>query len=306
MLQFNIGPDIPASTFNADETIHQGIEAGLSLQLADWLRLRQVYQYSDFRFSGDAQFGDNRLPVVPEHVYRAELRLGTDKAHVAPNIEWVPDGAWADYNNTLKTGGYALVGLTVGATVADGIDLFLDARNLLQEKAVGDISAVITATPASVIYYPVQRRAVFGGVRARFSRGQSMADTATYRTIWRWHFYAGLFVLPFVFILSVTGAIYLFKPQIDRWEERELSGLFQSQGQYRPISSWKRCAMPIPAAASTITACRNIPAMRRWCKWAHPAGRRSKYLCRRRAKCWEHSIRNSAFPGSWASSTDRC
>lgn len=168
MLQFNIGPDIPASTFNADETIHQGIEAGLSLQLADWLRLRQVYQYSDFRFSGDAQFGDNRLPVVPEHVYRAELRLGTDKAHVAPNIEWVPDGAWADYNNTLKTGGYALVGLTVGATVADGIDLFLDARNLLQEKAVGDISAVITATPASVIYYPVERRAVFGGVRARF------------------------------------------------------------------------------------------------------------------------------------------
>ncbi len=41
-----------------------------------------------------------------------------------------------------------------------------------------------------------------------------------YRTIWRWHFYAGLFVMPFVLILSVTGAIYLFKPQIDRWEER--------------------------------------------------------------------------------------
>jgi len=51
-----------------------------------------------------------------------------------------------------------------------------------------------------------------------------MADTATYRTIWRWHFYAGLFVLPFVLILSVTGAIYLFKPQIDRWEERDFRG----------------------------------------------------------------------------------
>lgn len=47
-----------------------------------------------------------------------------------------------------------------------------------------------------------------------------MADTALYRTIWRWHFYAGLFVLPFILILSVTGAIYLFKPQIDRWEEK--------------------------------------------------------------------------------------
>jgi len=41
-----------------------------------------------------------------------------------------------------------------------------------------------------------------------------------YRTIWRWHFYAGLFVLPFILALSVTGSIYLFKPQIDRWEER--------------------------------------------------------------------------------------
>lgn len=41
-----------------------------------------------------------------------------------------------------------------------------------------------------------------------------------YRTIWRWHFYAGLFVIPFILMLSLTGAIYLFKPQIDAWEER--------------------------------------------------------------------------------------
>ena len=46
-----------------------------------------------------------------------------------------------------------------------------------------------------------------------------------YATIWRWHFYAGLFVLPFILILSVTGSIYLFKPQIDRWEERDFQGL---------------------------------------------------------------------------------
>ncbi|MDO9370502.1 MAG: PepSY domain-containing protein [Sphingopyxis sp.] len=41
-----------------------------------------------------------------------------------------------------------------------------------------------------------------------------------YRTIWRWHFYAALLVIPFVLILSATGAAYLFKPQLDRWEER--------------------------------------------------------------------------------------
>ena len=51
-----------------------------------------------------------------------------------------------------------------------------------------------------------------------------MADPALYRRVWRWHFYAGLLVLPFVLLLSVTGAIYLFKPQIDRWEERAYHG----------------------------------------------------------------------------------
>jgi uncharacterized iron-regulated membrane protein len=49
--------------------------------------------------------------------------------------------------------------------------------------------------------------------------------TALYRTIWRWHFYAGLFVMPFILILSLTGAVFLFKPQIDRWEERSFRGL---------------------------------------------------------------------------------
>ncbi|WP_390549727.1 TonB-dependent receptor family protein [Qipengyuania sp. MTN3-11] len=168
LLQFNVGPDIPASTFNADETYHQGIEAALSIDLAPWARLRQVYTYSDFRFEDDPQYGDNRLPVVPEHVYRAELRLGTDTLHIAPNVEWVPDGPFADYSNTLQVDGYALVGITAGATVAEGIDLFVDSRNLFDEKAVGDISAAITATPASAIFYPVERRAVFGGMRARF------------------------------------------------------------------------------------------------------------------------------------------
>ena len=52
-----------------------------------------------------------------------------------------------------------------------------------------------------------------------------MAHSATYRTFWRWHFYAGLFVLPFIVVLSVTGSIYLFKPQIDRWEERSFLAL---------------------------------------------------------------------------------
>ncbi|VWX48701.1 TonB-dependent receptor domain-containing protein [Novosphingobium sp. 9U] len=170
LLQYNVDVNggIPASTFNADRTLHQGVEAGLTLDATTWLRLRQTWQYSDFRFRADAAFGDNRLPVVPHHVLRTELRLGGEALHVAPNLEWVPQGAFADYANTHRTGGYALLGVTAAAPLLEGVDVFVDARNLTGKKAVGDISATLRATAASAIYYPAERRAIYGGVRARF------------------------------------------------------------------------------------------------------------------------------------------
>jgi uncharacterized iron-regulated membrane protein len=48
-----------------------------------------------------------------------------------------------------------------------------------------------------------------------------MRATELYRTFWRWHFYAGLFVIPFVLVLALSGSVFLFKPQIERWEERD-------------------------------------------------------------------------------------
>ncbi len=41
-----------------------------------------------------------------------------------------------------------------------------------------------------------------------------------HRTVWRWHFYAGLFCIPFVLWLATTGTIFLFKPQIERILDR--------------------------------------------------------------------------------------
>lgn len=40
-----------------------------------------------------------------------------------------------------------------------------------------------------------------------------------YNTVWRWHFYAGLFCIPFIVLLAITGAIYLFKPQFEAYQE---------------------------------------------------------------------------------------
>ena len=39
---------------------------------------------------------------------------------------------------------------------------------------------------------------------------------ALYRAVWRWHFYAGLLVLPFLCWLAITGGLYLYKPELER------------------------------------------------------------------------------------------
>jgi uncharacterized iron-regulated membrane protein len=46
-----------------------------------------------------------------------------------------------------------------------------------------------------------------------------------YRTIWRWHFYAGFFCIPFILVLSITGTIYLFKPQYESWVDADINHL---------------------------------------------------------------------------------
>ena len=43
-----------------------------------------------------------------------------------------------------------------------------------------------------------------------------------YLAIWRWHFFAGLFTLPFLALLAVTGSLYLFKDEINDWRYRDL------------------------------------------------------------------------------------
>ena len=38
---------------------------------------------------------------------------------------------------------------------------------------------------------------------------------ARHRLLWRWHFYAGLFVMPLLLVLAITGTLYCFQPQIE-------------------------------------------------------------------------------------------
>ncbi|KPQ32585.1 MAG: putative iron-regulated membrane protein [Phormidesmis priestleyi Ana] len=73
-----------------------------------------------------------------------------------------------------------------------------------------------------------------------------------YRTVWRWHFYAGLFVIPFMLILATTGIIYLFKPQLDTVTYHDL--LFVQQASETSTDSTSLGATPLPYAQQVQAA----------------------------------------------------
>ncbi|MBN2971757.1 PepSY domain-containing protein [Roseomonas aeriglobus] len=66
-----------------------------------------------------------------------------------------------------------------------------------------------------------------------------------YTAVWRWHFYAGLFCIPFVLWLAVTGSVYLFKPQIEALIDRPYADVAAATG---PRASAARQAAAAVAA----------------------------------------------------------
>ena len=58
--------------------------------------------------------------------------------------------------------------------------------------------------------------------------------SGAFRAVWRWHFYAGLLVLPFLMLMALTGALYLFTDEIDGAVYRDLSRVEPRAGSAAP------------------------------------------------------------------------
>ena len=67
-------------------------------------------------------------------------------------------------------------------------------------------------------------RAIARSFKMKIENPESKTDNspALYRAVWRWHFFAGIFVAPFAIFLAITGALYLWKPQFEEWKYRDL------------------------------------------------------------------------------------
>lgn len=80
------------------------------------------------------------------------------------------------------------------------------------------------------------------------------APSSLYRAVWRWHFYAGLLVLPFLILLAVTGGLYLFRDEIDTAWHRDLKQVAVQQSPPLPASRLIEAAVAAyPGTAPKIT-----------------------------------------------------
>jgi uncharacterized iron-regulated membrane protein len=85
------------------------------------------------------------------------------------------------------------------------------------------------------------------------ARGRELREQPTprlFRAVWRWHFYAGLLVIPIVVMLCLTGIVYLFKPQIDNIFYGSLRNVAQQAG---PTVSYAKQLAAVKAAVPSAT-----------------------------------------------------
>jgi iron complex outermembrane recepter protein len=181
ILDQNNAADIDIGAINATHSYHQGIEAGLEARLmdgifidedkthaADRLTLKQNYTLTDTHFDNDPVYGNNRIAGVPIHFYQMQLMYESPKGFYAgPNVNWIMTKYPVDNANLMNTPASFLLGFRAGCKLGHGIEVFVDARNLLDQRYASSVDPISSekafAAPIQV-YHPGDPRSFYGGV----------------------------------------------------------------------------------------------------------------------------------------------
>jgi len=198
LLKFNTSPSTGtvSVTRNAPNTVHQGIEFGGSVEVlrdikekdaGDNVKISQIWNMNLYQFENNPEYQNNWLPAIPRHVLRTTVSYNTKEGlYIAPQVDWVPNGAFVDYANTLRAPGYAYVGIQAGLKMQNGLELYVDARNLNNVHYVSDVITVANAYAPPYgfngagqkvydwypgnprAFYPGNGASIFSGVKYRF------------------------------------------------------------------------------------------------------------------------------------------
>jgi iron complex outermembrane receptor protein len=181
LLDLNNANDIDIGAVNVAHSYNQGIEAGLETRLldsifvqadkthaGDRLTLRQNYTLSDLHFENDPVYGNNRIAGVPIHDYQVQLMYESPYGFYAgPNLNWVMTQFPVDNANLLYSSGYSLLGFRAGYQFGNGISIFFDARNLLDQRYASSVDSISSERAFSApiqVFHPGAPRSFYGGV----------------------------------------------------------------------------------------------------------------------------------------------
>lgn len=156
---------------NADDTRHSGLELGLwGKHLLPGDRSHELtwdftYTHNRFRFDGDAQFGDNRLPGLPRNLARLEVTFRHESGfYIGPTFE-VADRTRIDFADTLSAPGYGIWNLRAGYDHRSGFRIFAEGRNLADKRYVSNTGITANAQGNDGTFFnPGLTRAWFGGI----------------------------------------------------------------------------------------------------------------------------------------------
>ena len=76
-------------------------------------------------------------------------------------------------------------------------------------------------------------------------------NSRLYRAVWRWHFYAGLFVIPFLLMLALTGAFMMFYSDITN--ELGWAPNVEAIGKPMPVSAQAKAALRAVSDGKLLT-----------------------------------------------------
>lgn len=168
LLQVSTFPQYFGTTVNANRTQHTGLEMGMTARLPGHLEWRHSLAINDFRFDGDATYGNNRLPGIPHSLLRAELLYRNDGFYAGPTLEVSPESYAVDFAQSLKNDSYALLGFKAGQQITQQISWFIEGRNLTNQKYAATTGVTRSATSTESIFYPGDASSVYAGLQWRY------------------------------------------------------------------------------------------------------------------------------------------
>ncbi len=149
------------------ELLHGILIAKQGNRAGDRLSFNQSYTLNDFHFDQDPVYDGNRIAGIPIHVYEAQLLYETPSGFYAgPNVQCNLSRYPVDQANTLFADNYALIGFRSGLRRTNGFSVFLDCKNLTNQRYASSIDVIADAhtEPNPEIFHPGDGRSFYGGV----------------------------------------------------------------------------------------------------------------------------------------------